>query len=32
MADNTFERFVFESLPANEAELNALPEASLDSP
>ena len=32
MADNTFERFVFTSLPTNEAELNALPEAALDSP
>ena len=32
MSDNTTERFVFNSLPANEAELQALPESALDTP
>jgi len=32
MSDITTERFVFNALPTNEAELKALPEASLDTP
>ena len=32
MNDNTTERFTFETLPANEAELRGLPEFALDTP